>query len=209
MQLNLSKNFSDCQFSDNIADFYSKATSEEVKAGLVWYKLANEESKQIQLNSSLNLAQIAGIIAALSPRNKWLRNLVDCENLVKMINSHGLGYAVDNYKSATFGRNTAKALVIAGLDNPTDSQVLDILGGNKVKSFYTNILEPENCQFVTIDGHAIGVALGERLVGSSVNTKDYLLVSGAYIELAEKLCLIPNQLQAVTWLVYKRTYKIN
>jgi hypothetical protein len=194
--------------SEHILDMFNRANELEVANGMCWYKVANREARQIQVksNQGLKLNQICGIIAALSPRNKWLRNLIDAENLA--ICYDGTLPSLLNFKAATFGSNKLKAILIASMVNPTDSEVLDVLGGDKVRSFYLNILNPDSGIDVTIDGHAISIALGERIVGIAAKGRIYKHIVDMYIEEANRLKIIPNQLQAITWLTYRRLHKI-
>jgi hypothetical protein len=187
---------------------FNKANELEIANGMCWYKVANREAKQIQVksNQGLKINQICGIIAALSPRNKWLRNLIDAENLA--ICYDGSLPSLLNYKAATFSSNKLKAILIASMVNPTDTDVLAVLGKNKVRSFYLNILNPDSSIDVTIDGHAISVALGERIVGISAQGKIYKQIVDMYIDQANQLDIAPNQLQAITWLTYRRLHGI-
>ena len=72
--------------------------------------------------------------------------------------------------------------------------------GQKTSSFYQNILEPENPNFVTIDRHMI-IALG--LDWKSITGKRYKEASDKLIKRAKILDILPNQLQAIIWETYK------
>jgi hypothetical protein len=102
----------------HILEMFNKANELEIANGMCWYKVANREAKQIQVksNQGLKINQICGIIAALSPRNKWLRNLIDAENLA--ICYDGSLPSLLNYKAATFSSNKLKAILIASMVIP-------------------------------------------------------------------------------------------
>jgi hypothetical protein len=186
---------------NNILDTYNLATTEEVRLGKEWYKTANYECSALLYGLRLqdySLATIVGMTAALSPRNKWARNLIDVDKLLDD----------DNTTVGTFHANKAKALSIKHSFYSTPWEIENLLGGDKVKSFYRNILEPENTRYVTVDGHAIGVWLGCRTVSASAQGNAYQTIKDAYVTTANELCLIPCELQAITWLTYRRIYGI-
>jgi hypothetical protein len=193
---------------ENILEMFNRANDLEIDNGMCWYEVANKEARQIQVksNQGLKLNQICGIIAALSPRNKWYRNLIDAENLAVCYD--GTLPSLLNFKCATFSSNKLKAILIASMDNPTDSEVLAILGGDKVRSFYHNILNPDGKVEVTLDGHAICVALGNRHVGIVATGMIYKQLVNMYSYQADLLNILPSQLQAITWLSYRRIHNI-
>jgi hypothetical protein len=185
----------------NILNIYNQATEQEIKDGLDWYNKANTDCLAVLAHfphQAYNINSVAGITAALSPRNKWARNIIDTYSLLTDSNS----------KVGTFNANKAKALAIKNLIFATKTEVLDCLGGEKVRSFYQNILDPQDTTIVTVDGHAIGVWLGSRATSVSAAGDAYTTIQDAYIRTANELEIIPNQLQAITWLVYRRIHGI-
>jgi hypothetical protein len=201
MLIKISKKNSSLGISNNILSMFSRATIDELALGKTWYSRANSECQEILENSGNNrhnLKTIIGMTAALSPRNKWSRNLEDVRNLS----------ADDNAKVSTFHRNKGKALLIKSINQPTNVDILDILGGDKVQSFYANLLNPTLPDIVTIDAHAIGVWLGTRVTGVRAKGDAYQMIQQAYIDTANGLGIIPCQLQAITWLTYRRINKI-
>ena len=55
-----------------------------------------------------------------------------------------------------------------------------------------------------MDTHAHSVYMGERGVKASISAKKYHQVSHAYIEAASELALLPYELQAITWVAFRR-----
>jgi hypothetical protein len=186
---------------NNILSMFSHATTSELALGKTWYSRANSECQEILENSDNNrhnLKTIAGMTSALSPRNKWSRNLENVRDLL----------VDDNSKVSTFHRNKGRALLIKGIYQPTNVDILDILSSDKVQSFYANILDPTSPDIVTVDAHAIGVWLGTRAVKVVAKGDAYQTIQQAYVDTAKELCLIPCQLQAITWLTYRRINNI-
>lgn len=186
----------------NILSVYGQATEGEVFAGLSWYPDARQKAEEIAMSQGVHEHIAVGVVAALSPNNKWSRNLEDARNLIS-----GYQRGVD-VSVCTYHKMKEKAIRI--LDEQPDAEgVLDILNGKKIKSFYNCILGRED---VCVDGHAYNIYLGKRnrLTSgkTSLNKSTYQRVSKAYIRSAKKVGLKPSELQAITWVTWRRLYNI-
>ncbi len=157
-----------------------------------WYELRNLEI--VEVCSAQNIAMDVGcaVFAVLSPSLRWERNFSEASRLIA---DHNEGI-MRNYTA--YGQNVVKAWRIL------DGEKIDnVLGGNKVKSFYRNLLLATNC--VTIDRHAINIAVNgtkanESKSGEFVSTsKAYPLFVSSYMLAASYTNLLPYQLQAATW----------
>lgn len=187
----------------NILAVYHSATSPEHRRGFQWYLMAQAQARRLASRYELPLSTSVGVIAALSPGLEWLQNIVDAEALIKAFLENDEPPMVGVYGR----RNRDKALSILRGADP-----VDVLGGLKVRSFYANILQPNNPDPVTIDRHAYCLAHGIRSersgfasVDIKLTPKRYRETAEAYREIAADLNLLPNQLQATTWLAWKRT----
>ena len=58
--------------------------SDEVQhaEGLVWYEQAKREAYHIAMKHDVPVYIVVAVIAALSPNNKWARNLVNADALI-------------------------------------------------------------------------------------------------------------------------------
>ena len=93
--------------------------------GKNWYERANQAAyRLIDQYEKINFSQAAGVIAALSPRNKWERNLIDAENLIAAFVAAG-AEAAAKVKVCTFNSNKKKALKI--LELSFDSNIDEVL----------------------------------------------------------------------------------
>jgi len=63
------------KISRNLDYYFNKATKEEIKTGLNWYKEANNICKDIATKYDTTALIAAQVISALSPRNKWEQNI--------------------------------------------------------------------------------------------------------------------------------------
>ena len=170
---------------------YRQASTQELSAGLAWYQDAHDWCKDIAIQYELSLETVVGIVAALSPACAWEKNLADA---LAIIQHEELAMV------STYGLNKDKALMILNGKEP-----LDILGGHKVRSFYHNILHPNDTAHVTIDRHAIRV-VAETTKLKVVPDKDYYLIADMYKSTARELELVPCQLQAIAWLVQRQRF---
>ena len=147
---------------------------------------------------------MAAVIAALSPNNRWERNLRDADNLIGAYILGGYSDAV-KVKSSTYGLNKAKALEILEGAAP-----LEVLGGLKVRAFYGCIMGDDA---VCVDGHAYAIWKGERISTSStpkISAKLYASISADYAKATDTVNSVlggqykPFQIQAITWLAWRR-----
>ena len=74
------------QLSENARHIVAKfalATSLEVAQGVAWYSIALATAEYMAEKYGLSADTCAGVIAALSPNNRWERNIIDAENIIK------------------------------------------------------------------------------------------------------------------------------
>jgi len=200
----------------NISGMLQLASQADILSGLDWYKRAHKLGvRLIHAYDGLTLGQAVGVIAALSPNNKWTRNCIDAEAMIKAWH-----YGADpiSVKVCTFNPNKAKAaaiLAITAEDLETDT-IAEILKGRKVVAFYRSIMGDPDA--VCVDGHAYAVWIGERIPTTqtpSIGVKLYADIARAYQLVAKRsyeLCgttLTPTQVQAVTWVTYRRLLGYN
>jgi hypothetical protein len=179
----------DKQIRNNISDLYLDAVRLGEPASANWYRKAHDDCKVIANLYELPLEVFIGVVAALSPRMTWHYNIREAVRLI-----HGM-------RIRAYGANRAKALRILNGEKP-----LDVLGGNKVRSFYVNILSRgEDDSRVTIDVWALRVALGKHLEGQTgyVTDKQYHRLVSAYKDVAKKFGVLATELQAITWVHIK------
>ena len=200
----------------HISGMLQLASQADILSGLDWYKRAhNLGVRLIHAYDGLTLGQAVGVIAALSPNNKWTRNCTDAEAMIK---AWHMGADPMGVKVCTFNPNKAKAAAILALtadDLETDT-IAEILKGRKVVAFYRSIMGDPDA--VCVDGHAYAVWIGERIPTTqtpSIGVKLYADIARAYQLVAKRsyeLCgttLTPTQVQAVTWVTYRRLLGYN
>ena len=155
-----------------------------------WYELRNLEISEVCYQQNIPLDVGCAVFAVLSPSLRWERNFSEGKRL---ISDHNEGI-MRNYTA--YGQNVLKAWRI--LDG---EGILSVLGGNKVISFYHNLMLVS--KMVTVDRHAINIALNgmnSGISGSYTTTaKSYELFVSSYVLAASYTSLLPYQLQAAVW----------
>lgn len=195
-------------YTANIKAIYYQALQYPSLAeeGLNWYVIANQKAEAIANRFyMLSLPKVCGVIAALSPNNRWERNLIDAELLLKHAVKNG---RISDFKTGTYDRNKGKAWMIAHGASP-----LEVLGGNKVRAFYQCLLNPQNQDTVCVDSHAINIALGRQapIAHTPTLTPDkFKLLAGCYCIATQEInadslekSVLPLQVQSATWAYYR------
>ena len=208
---------------ENIKGIYYLSKAYEKKHGENWYKIANKSCRDIAKKTTMHSAIVVGVLAALSPNNKWERNVIDAENMCVAYKS---GIPLSEVKVCTYNANKEKAIKILGLLDSGSSNVYldirDILNGNKVKAFFDCIygydLKETSSNTVCIDGHAKAIYIGEKFAlssnSSNVTNKQYRVISQAYIDATREInqsegtSYLPYQIQAITWVAWRRIHGI-
>jgi hypothetical protein len=198
----------------HISGMLQLASQVDILDGIHWYQRAYDLAvKFIHAYDGLTMGQAVGVISALSPNNKWERNCIDAEAMIK---TWSVGGDYNSIRVCTFNPNKRKAIAILELDmESADAEAIpNILSGQKVVAFYRSIMGDKNA--VCVDGHAYAIFIGERIATSrtpSITPKLFETIQRAYQLVAKRsadLCgveLSPTQVQAVTWVTYRRLIK--
>ena len=192
---------------DNIKAIYQLATLTEKQDGITWYPVALDIARTIADEHDLTTAQAIGVIAALSPRNRWERNVQDAVSLITAFNAGGAEQAMLT-KVCTFSSNKTKAVKILQLVAPTMDQVLEVLSGPKLREFASCIAGlPDVC----IDGHAYCIWAANRTGLKDVPAIGVKLrreIKADYQAAADQLGITPSACQAITWVVWRRIHGV-
>lgn len=195
---------------DNIVAIYRMATPEEKRDGVVWYARALADCMRIAEDTEVPLHIVVGVCAALSPNNRWDRNI---DNTRDMVQAYINGDDIDSFKVSTYHAMKRKAWGI--LDAmPDHDGVISILNGQKIVSFYRNIMGDDTC---TIDGHARNIYYGERhgltTDKTGVGKREYAEIQQAYVDAGKRVrfngrALKAFEMQAITWVAWRRIHNI-
>jgi hypothetical protein len=184
------------QATKNVAQFARRASAKQWLAGARWYDEANGFCTTLAHHRGFPVSAVAGCLAALSPQCSWSENLLGTLAMVKTRKVSA--------SSSIYPINTTKAFSIVHEGARPET----VLGGNKVRAFYTNILNPRYSKAVTVDTHAARAAfakynLTSQEVSFAFRDKGNRIIQQAYRNVAKRYHILPMKLQATVWLRVK------
>jgi len=190
---------------ENIKTIYELATPEERKHGFTWYKIANIECLKIADKFEMPLYIVVGVVAALSPNNKWDRNITNSHDLIEAFIN---GDHMESVKVSTYHKMKEKAWCILE-SMPDYEETKRQLNGQKIVCFFENIMGEDTC---TIDGHARNIYYGERIGltndKTNIGKKEYQFLQSEYKKLANEYGMKAYEMQAITWVAWRRLHNI-
>lgn len=154
-----------------------------------WYVSANFFAQSLANKYDVPLSVACGVIASLSPLKSWTENKIIAEGFLH------------NGKGKHTVAFIEKARQIKASNGDVETIAL-ILNGNKTISFFINILEPHQQNFVTIDRHALSIALGRNILeneGKGITFNQYQFFANAYNVAGVKAGISPVLMQSITW----------
>lgn len=192
-------------YVNNILAVFAQATQDDIAHGMKWYEIAKEQAQAIADKRELPLMVVVGVIAALSPTNNWEKNLVDADNLCGAFVAGG--YAED-VKCSTYHTMKAKAWSILESAPEDAYTIAHMLNGPKITDFFWCIMGYNTC---VIDGHAWCIANADRRAMQevpSIGKKARQELQDAYTVAAHKHGITAYQMQAITWVAWRRIHGI-
>jgi len=179
---------------DNVLTTYYSAEDDELAAGMTWYATAHGIALELEPD---DVRIGAGVLAALSPQTAWGERKGENIELARRAFKEGkaTGHTGDACRKAT-----------AILSHWRDPE--DVLGGFKVRNFYAAIVDPQSETAVCIDRHAFDIAVGRVTDNGTRKTLErvgvYETFADIYRQAAAIIGATPAQVQAVTWLAWRR-----
>lgn len=172
---------------------FDRATTSDLEDGARWYDVAGNLASDLAIHSTqwgtVTPRTAAAVIAQLSPRTTWQRNVAAATALI-------YGSEDDARQVGAIGANIDRAVaaLLAGADG---QDAIDTINGPKTNAFARNIAGDREA--VTVDVWAARVAdLDETLLGRK---GAYDAVAHAYRVAARRRGVDPTTMQAVTWIV--------
>ena len=180
-----------------IISMLENATPTEFENGLNWYSAAHQRCITLlgRYAGVKSVEHAAGMVAALSPMQSWKNNVVLAERLMETGHVRGLRWVVEDAMDIFNGAHPDKVLY-----NPARNN-------QKVRSFYQNIARPLNPYHVTVDRHVIAMLVDDPGIMNRQNwirPKAYQWAGDRVRNVAEQVGQVPNQTQAIAWVVWRR-----
>lgn len=209
----------------NITKVFRLATDSDRAAGYGWYGRARDLAERLAAQAPTSVGTLldedevhkaAGVIAAISPRLAWRKNVEYAELAYHYFATNPFTDPTSDVAVAWFAGsiptlnvNAKKAYRILLGDDPEL-----VLGGPKVTAFYHTIVNPTDVRSVVVDRHAVDIAYGRTMDDDTRNKalsgKRYGIVAGLYVRAAEIISKelgeewTPARVQATTWTYWRR-----
>lgn len=188
------------KYRSNLRTWYNRATKDEIKQGLTWYKDAMDFAKELSNTYDVSGEVAAGVISALSPNNKWERNKFDAVQVLMAVRD---GKNMDDVKVCTYNANKAKAFAIA----KGDKSILK--SSPKTYAFARNVGENDS-NFVTIDKWHLRAcqttSKKSKTCKESVTPKQYRIIQDETVKVANEMGVKAYQFQAIVWVTIRNQW---
>jgi hypothetical protein len=177
-------------YAVNIQNVYRRADDTDMREGMAWYG----EAHTIALEAG-DVWRGAGVLACFSPRKRWKFNVIDARRAWESGTAFG-----HNPRLHTDNMCGLAQRILDG-EHP-----LDVLKGDKTRSFAEAIATAGEGRIATVDCHAHDIAMGRvcREEERDLGKRNYRAIALAYAEVAEYNAVSVNRVQAVTWVRWKR-----
>jgi hypothetical protein len=196
--LNLHKN----EGYHNILAVLKKASKAEIDYWGNWYEHAHNHVKQLAQKWDIPVEACAGVCAVLSPNLGWKMNLMAADRTIsnwKRMNGDETAQHYD--KIPAYKTNVNKAYSILSTGD------LSVVNGPKVTVFFQSLANPKQLQRdLVLDGHAINVWRGQKAALKNLKgltKRERVAVIQDYKKVADIVGLTPQQVQAITWFIWK------
>jgi hypothetical protein len=190
------------EYIDNIVQWYDRAINKDIRMGRIWYKRSYELSIELSKKYNIDSKIVCYLIAGLSINASWNQNKIRTDNFLHLF-SGGLEDPRDY-----IGNNVGLYSHIPKLIDIAKGN-LSALKGRKVVVFAANIYRKGRINNPCIDRHALKISHGDDI--NCITDKRFRDSQSAYnlaasiINKRDNLRLFSSQLQAITWLTYRRS----
>jgi hypothetical protein len=168
---------------DTIRSWWDRASDGQREAGASWYARTMQAAEDMAIVGGHTIEQCAAVIAHLSPKNQWLRNVQLSWEIVETGTASGY-----------LQKNIDKAIAAYNSDDPFST-----FKGPKTRAFVRNCSGDSSA--VTIDVwmiRALGITVNE------LNRKGiYDALAAEFVNVADEIGITPATLQATIWVVAK------
>ena len=185
----------------NIIKCLDAADSVDISEGRVSYWRYHEVLQGMAAFWKVDFEKCVAVFAALSPNIDYTGNL---RSLASVLKGWTEGVDVNFVRVSGYNHCRDRAYqYLSGLD------FLSSVKGPKIRSFYSNILNPGDPGPVTIDGHAVNVWRGKpEVLKGVVGGFNYNVVVDDYRSVAREVGLLPNQVQSITCMETNSQYRL-
>jgi hypothetical protein len=188
--------------SNNLMKVYAQSLDYERADGAVYYDRQRERLQRRSDAAGLPLATVVAAFAALSPNNAESTNYRALDTCLGILS----GSLPKDSPVIAYPPNRIKAMAIL-----KGAPIDETLRGRKVYAFYRNTMNPEDGEWVTVDGHMLGAWTGVRLIlrrEAEIKSSEYPHIAEDFRSAASCHNLSAPRFQATVWLAWKRIHRI-
>ena len=185
--------YSRTKIKNNIKKTYSLSLESELND---WYQEAHNFGTDVASLFDIPVSKVLGIVSVLSPLKEWNNNK---KLAIEFISSGDCGHMKNN-------KRKARDILALDVDSALEYNILKIINGQKTTAFYLNMMYPNRSDYVTIDRHAVAIAIGRNATENEqvLTGRQYTFLRDCYVDVAESIGLAPLHLQSITWQTWKR-----
>lgn len=159
---------------------------------------------QLSVLGGVTVEKATSVFVALSPNNDYIGNLRSAITLLRTWKERG---SLESVQVSTYRSCAARAWTyLQGTD------FLRSVRGPKIRSFYLNILNPDDSDPVTIDGHMVSLWFGYQMTMKDVVIQrrlwSYEKIAQNFRVVGSMFNLRANQVQAICWFTWKRVHNV-
>jgi len=187
---------------NRLNSWFVSATEQEVAEGKVWYSDSQEFAEDVSGRYRLNPFTVACVISALSPNNKWRRNMIDT---IAVVETWIQGGKPEDVSVCTYGANKAKAFELLATNGRLDKVSI------KTWNFAHNV-GLLSSKHVTVDKWMVRAALtfaneGKKDTVENCTAKQYEQIADCIRKIAERTDLKAYQVQAIIWVAIRNNWE--
>lgn len=164
---------------------HAETTALDLAEGIRWYDRARAAAEAMAIGD--DISQAAAVIAHLSPRESWSRNVANAARVMEAAADGGQCPAVHTEKQRAKAWAAATGAVDPGANH-----------GPKTEAFWANILG--DLERVCVDSWAARAATGDASHKGPDGRYQYGLMERAYQRAARAVGMAPRDLQAAIWI---------
>ena len=164
---------------------HAECTAADLAAGRAWYDRARSAADAMAVDG--DVARVAAVIAHLSPRENWSRNVANAARVLQAVADGG------DCPPVHVMRQRVKAWEAA-----TGAAAPDANHGPKTRAFLANILGDD--RRVCVDSWAARAATGDMTHEGPAGAAQYRVMEESYQRAADAVGMSPRDLQAAIWI---------
>ena len=187
---------------NNLERWFQEANIEEIRSGKSWYKDAQDFCNELAGTYQIEPYISATVVSCLSPNNKWSRNKIDAENVIKAFQR---GDKPIDIKVCTYNANKERAF--RALDGELISEK-----SPKTHAFAMNVGNL-SADHITIDKWHLRACFCRPSdkpqtdkYAESCSPVQYRRIEAITAKLAKDFGFKGYEMQAIIWLTIKRVW---